>query len=725
MTPGTPHRDAIRIAVVYAVVAVLWIVGSDILVRSWISDLQQTMWLESLKGVGFAVVTGTLLYVWVRRRLLFRDDELRNLRMLNEQVPDMIFRLRLRPRLGFDYVSPGAVNLAGFTPEEVYEDLGRVLEAVHPDDREKLQRFLADPDSIEESVELRWIHKEGHTVWVEYRVSRHLDESGHVDVVEGIARDITQRRKEEEQKALLATAVDAVGEAIYITDTRGRIQYVNPAFTDITGYAAGEAVSDTPRILKSRHQDEGFYRELWGTITAGRTFRGEMVNRRKDGTLYDQEATITPVREDGERISHYVAVARDVTLRNEMERQLHRSYKMDTVGKMAAGISHDFRNLLNVIQVNAEFLKESFGARDGTASDEPEEGLRQAEEIESAARRGADLVTDLLTLAREKELEMQPVELDRLVRDAERAVRAVLPESVSFDSELEGGLTVNADPNAFQYVLLNLATNAGNAMPEGGSLSIRASAVRGPLVDHEEGESPGANGKAASYARLTVTDTGAGIDREAMGRIFDPFFTTKEEGTGLGLAMVRSLVQQHGGFIQAHSEVGKGTTFELYFPRTEPAGVETEVDESAGGRAKDLPGGTERVLLVEDEAPLRQVAERALSRLGYEVGSAPNGREALEKIEAADASWDLVLTDLIMPEMGGVDLHETIQNRGIPLRFLFMSGYGAEEHALSANPDRFRIFLQKPWTVEDLAWKVREALDARPSPTATPPPPRR
>ncbi len=216
MTSRTPHGDALRISLAYAAFAALWILGTDLLVRIWIADLQQGMWIESLKGFAFAVVTGGLLYLWVRSRLKSREEELRNLRTLNEQVPDMIFRLRLRPRLEFEYVSPGAVNLAGFSPGEVYEDLDRVVEAVHPDDRPKLMSFLADPDSIDESVVLRWIHKEGHTVWVEFRVTRHLGESGHVDVVEGIARDITERRTEEERNALLATAVDAVGEAIYM-----------------------------------------------------------------------------------------------------------------------------------------------------------------------------------------------------------------------------------------------------------------------------------------------------------------------------------------------------------------------------------------------------------------------------------------------------------------------------------------------------------------------------
>ncbi|MDX1568189.1 MAG: PAS domain S-box protein [Longimicrobiales bacterium] len=715
MPSPPPHRDALRIALVYAVLAVLWIVGTDLLVRIWISDLQQEMWIESLKGVGFSAVTGGLLYTWVRRRLGSREEELRNLRTLNEQVPDMIFRLRLRPRLEFEYVSQGAVNLAGFTPGEVYEDLDRVLDAVHPEDRSDLERFLADPDSISDSVELRWIHKDGHTVWVEFRVSRHLDDSGHVDVVEGIARDITERRREEERNALLATAVDAVGEAIYMTDTAGRIHYVNPAFTEITGYTADEAGGNTPRILNSGRQEESFYRKLWGTITAGRTFRGQMVNRRKNGTLYDQEATITPVRKDGEQITHYVAVARDVTLRNEMERQLHRSYKMDTVGQMAAGISHDFRNLLNVIQVNAELLEDGFRRAVGAAGDWAEEGLTQAEEIESAARRGAELVTDLLTLAKEKELDLRTVDVGGLLGEAERAVQAVLPDSVRCDVGIEENLSVKADRSAFQHILLNLATNAGHAMPHGGTLSIRAEGVQGPLVEEaaREAESPDPAVGKASYVRVTVADTGTGIDRETLARIFDPFFTTKEEGTGLGLAMVRSLVHQHGGFLRARSELGKGTTFELYFPRTRPAAGDTGVEEELEPERATLPGGTERILLVEDEAPLREVAERALSRLGYEVGSAYNGQDALEKIEAADRSWDLVLTDLIMPEMGGVDLHETVQNRGFPLPFLFMSGYGAEEHALVSNPDRFRVFLQKPWTVEDLAWKVREALDAR------------
>jgi len=713
MTPRSAGRDALRVAITYAVLAIVWIVGTDLLLRTWVADLQQGMWLETLKGTGFAVVTGAFLYWWVRRHMSKREEEHRNLRTLTEQVPDMIFRLRLRPEVVFDYVSPGAVNLAGFTPREIYEDLDRVIDAVHPDDRGRLQKLLSDPDSIEDSLELRWTHKDGHTVWVEFRVTRHLDSDGHVHTVEGIARDISERRAEEEQKSLLATAVDAVGEAVYVTDTHGRIEYVNPAFSEITGYSQEEALGKTPRILKSGRQGEDFYEELWGTITSGRTFRGELVNRRKDGTLYDHDATITPVQEHEKGISHYVAVARDVTMRNEMERQLHRSYKMDMVGQMAAGISHDFRNLLNVIQVNAELLGDVSGPRV-----DPAELSRQAAEIETAARRGADLVSDLLTLAREKELNLEVVDPARLLTGTERALRAVLPESVSIETATAEGMSIRADPGTFHQILLNLATNAGHAMPDGGSFSIEVVGVQRRPADgatDSVGAAPDMDAEVSNYVCVALGDTGVGIDREFLSRIFDPFYTTKDEGTGLGLAMVRSLVHQHGGFIQVDSEVGVGTTFELFFPRHESVAMVDEGDHEGDElEGSALPGGHERILLVEDEAPLREVAEKALIRLGYTVELASNGREALQKIDADDPGWELVLTDLVMPEMGGVDLHTTIENRGIQVRFLFMSGYGAEEDGLSANPDRFRFFLQKPWTIEDLAWKVREALDAGP-----------
>lgn len=707
MTDDTPGRTAFRVSLSYAVVALLWILGTDFLARIWVADPDLEMWVESLKGAAFALLTGFLLFWWFRGELQSREAALRDLRTLAEHVPDLIFRLRLRPELKFEYVSPAAVDLAGFTPEEHYEHIDRVLAAVHPDDRDRLRQLIDDPDSIDRSLELRWIHKDGRTVWVEFHVARHRDEEGRVDVVEGIARDVTDRRKAEERNALLATAVDAVGDMVMITDTRGRIEYVNPTFTEVTGYRPDEAIGKTPRILKSGRQDEAFYEELWTTVTAGRTFRGKMVNRRKDGTLYDQEATITPVRRSGDAVTHFVAVARDVTVRNEMERQLHRSYKMDAVGQMAAGISHDFRNLLNVIQVNAQLLKDDLRRGvPGTVDD----SLQQVEAIESSARAGSELVGNLLTLARERELDLEALDLSRVLEDAETACRALLPESVSLEVRAEEELIVKADEGSLHHVLLNLVTNAGQATAEGGSVTIELSGVRArPGGGHDE--DPG--GRLAPYARLAVTDTGQGIDRETLPRIFDPFFTTRAEGTGLGLAMVRTLVQQHGGFVHVESRRGEGATFELYFPRAETMGRPKEVESRRDGPDSGLPRGSERILLVEDEVPLRDAARRALTRLGYSVATASNGREALEMAEREEFRWALVLTDLVMPEMGGADLYDHLQKKGIDTPFVFMSGYGPEEHAVPPNPDRIRLFLQKPWTIEDLAWTVREALDTR------------
>ncbi|MDZ7780517.1 MAG: PAS domain S-box protein [Gemmatimonadota bacterium] len=713
MSSVSPSKAARRIAFwIYVPVAMAWILGTDLVVALYSGSADAwLLGMNMLKGAGFALVTGVLLYWLLRREIERREARARDHRTLTENVPDLVFRLQVRPELAFEYVSPSSVDIAGYTPDEHYESPETVFAAVHPEDREGLDRLLTDVDSGLEETELRWCHKDGRVVWTEIRVRKERDTEGSVLRLSGVVRDVTQRREAERFQALLASALDAAGEAVLITDVDGVIQYVNPAFTSITLYPAEEAIGSTPRILQSGEQDEAFYRDLWRTIEAGRMFRGVMVNRRKDGHLYEQETSITPVRDAQGDIEYFIAVARDITVQHALERRLRFTEKMDAMGQLAAGVAHDFRNLLNVILVNAEFLSTRAlpsGAR-GAESDGEDAG--EVEEILTAARRGSGLVARLLGVARQPDVELRATDLEELLDDMRGILRASLLESVELDVRVgPGPVVVHADPDLLQDALINLVQNAGHAMPSGGRVVIEVSS------DKRDGEGDGAAADGAPV-RISVRDTGIGMDDATLERLFDPFFTTKETGTGLGLPMVRTIVERHGGSIEVESAQGQGTTISLVLPpasaATEAVGdapAEEAVDEGSHGDAAD---GAGRILLAEDDARLRGAAERALRRLGHQVQSVENGRTAFSRIEAAPEEWDLVITDLIMPELGGTELYELVRQRGWDMPFLFMSGHAPEAVSSVERAGGRHTFLEKPWTLEGLATRVREAMQDR------------
>ncbi|MCA1790187.1 MAG: PAS domain S-box protein, partial [Thioalkalivibrio sp.] len=434
MTNRSPAETARRIAFyIYVPAATAWIIGTDVAV-ALTRGSTSLLWLNMAKGAGFAIVTGALLYLLIRRELDRREAQERDHRTLTENVPDLVFRLRVRPDLRFEYVSPSSVDIAGYTPEEYYEDPAGIFAAVHPDDRGMLDALLIDVDSDLEETELRWLHKDGRVVWTDTRVRKERDADGRVVFLSGILRDVTAQRETERVRSLLAKALKAAGESVLITDRDGTIEYVNRAFTEITGYDPEDAIGATPRILQSGEQDESFYANLWSTILSGRTFRGVLSNRRADGRVYDQATSITPVRGVDGKIEHFIAVARDITVQRALEKRLRFTEKMDAVGQLAAGVAHDFRNLLNVILVNAELLKAG-SRRDAIADDG---GLKtgprdEVDEILNATRRGADLAARLLRLASQHDPDLRTVDLAALIRDMDGMVRAIVSDSVAVE----------------------------------------------------------------------------------------------------------------------------------------------------------------------------------------------------------------------------------------------------------------------------------------------------
>ncbi len=522
---------------------------------------------------------------------------------------------------------------------------------------------------------------------------------GEQQLLYSIVTDITVRKEAEAERNRLMAAIEQADETIIITDSAGVIQYVNPSFERVTGFSRAEVIGRNPRILKSDRQSPEFYQQLWSTITAGETWRGRMVNRRKDGALYTEYAVISPLFDAVKRITGFVAAMRDITQELRMEQQYHHAQKLESIGRLSGGVAHDLNNLLSPILGYGEMILE-----DSADSDPIREPV---EEIVEAARRARDLVGQLLAFSRKQRLEFSPVNLNTLVRDFERLLRRMIPEDVSIEIVLGQDLpSILGDSGHLEQVVMNLAVNAQDAMPEGGRLTIRTKRVRldeTAALDLEEVNSE-------PYVLLEVSDTGHGMDAATCEQVFEPFFTSKglAGGTGLGLSTVYGIVKQHGGRVAIESEVGKGTTCRIFLPAVEDADQEGQSDSTKTDIA--ALEGSETILLVEDNPAVRNLAQTILKRRGYSVLVASNGHEAIQILHSHEGPVQLLLTDVVMPGMNGRELYERISAIHPEIQVLFISGYTADVMALR-GVENSAHFLQKPFSVSALIAKIREVLD--------------
>ena len=519
--------------------------------------------------------------------------------------------------------------------------------------------------------------------------------------VMGMGVDITERKLIERSLTRLATAVEQADETIVITDTDGMILYANPAFEKTTGYTRAEAVGKNSRVLKSGKQDDVFYRQMWATLQRGEVWQGHFFNKRKDGKLYEEEATISPVRDAAGTVINYVAVKRDVTHERQIEAQFRQSQKMESFGQLAGGVAHDFNNLLAVIQMQIDLLRD-----DGRLTPEQLDGIG---EIGEATRRATDLIRQLLIFSHQEKMQARDLDLNDCINNIFKMLRRILGENYEMELKLTmRPLFLHADAGMLDQVVMNLVVNARDAMPKGGRLIIETT----PVDFDETVRVQAPQGIPGSFVCLSVSDNGCGIPAENLSRIFEPFFTTKEvgKGTGLGLATVFGIVQQHHGWINVYSEVGRGTTFRIYLPRLHA--VPTASQKKAAPQLGSLRGGTETILLVEDEDAVRAVICNILSRLGYRLLSVNNAVKALEIWQARRDEIDLVLTDLVMPGgMSGKDLGERLRQENPLVKVIYASGYSAgvvgDAFFLEAGVN----FISKPFETQKLAQTIRNCLD--------------
>jgi PAS domain S-box-containing protein len=499
-------------------------------------------------------------------------------------------------------------------------------------------------------------------------------------------------------RELLITIVGQAAESVVVTDPEGTIVYVNSAFERITGYSRTEAVGQTTFFLQSVQHSQPFEQELWSTIHSGQVWHGRLVNKKKDRTLFTEDATITPVRDARGNIVNFVSIRRDVTRELELEEQYRQAQKMEAVGLLAGGIAHDFNNMLTAINGYAGLLQLQLS--------EDRQAQEMIQTILRAGQRSADLVRQLLIFSRRQIVEPKILSLNTVVHDLEKMMSRIIGEHIDIKTNLVQDLwPIKADPTQIEQIILNLAVNAQDAMPEGGQLMIETANV---ILDENYVASHLAV-RPGEYSALIVSDTGIGMSKAVQARIFEPFFTTKEmgRGTGLGLATVYGIVKQNGGSIWVYSEEGQGTTFKIYLPRI----LETIDFQNQSARTGELPQGTETILVVEDEPAVRELTEQVLNRQGYRVLTAARGPEALSLAQEYPQQIQLLLTDIVMPGMSGKALAEKLAQRHPGLKVIFMSGYSDSMIAKHGILEQGCIFIQKPFSLRMLVHKVREVLE--------------
>ncbi|MEP6692721.1 MAG: PAS domain S-box protein [Gemmatimonadaceae bacterium] len=511
------------------------------------------------------------------------------------------------------------------------------------------------------------------------------------------------RESEERLRAMFEQA--AVGMAH--VSMSGEWLRLNQRVCDIVGYGRDELLART--VQSTLHPDDaGAHAEQMRRMTAGEISTTALEQRhvRKDGTTIWTTLTLSMLREVNGAPKYCIAILEDITQRKQLELQSFQSQRLEAVGRLAGGVAHDFNNLLTAITGYSDALLDAMDADDGRRTD--------VQQIRRAAEHAAALTAQLLAFSRKQVLRPKVFDLTTVVVGMDSMLRRLIGEDVHLDTVAGGdGDTlrgrVKADPGQIEQVVMNLVVNARDAMPDGGHITLETAIVDlGENYAHRHvAFVPG------PYVMLAVTDTGCGMDKETQGRVFEPFFTTKGpgKGTGLGLSTVYGIVKQSGGYVWVYSELGHGTTFKIYLPRVEDAVDLPRAPEAP--KSQEALRGTETILLVEDEDALRTLMHRALAKYGYTVLEARNGREALAICEAYTDRIHVVVTDVVMPEMGGRELVDRLATlrTGEPIRVLFMSGYPGGDMVRRGVLDAQTAFLQKPLTLASLARKIREILD--------------
>ena len=617
--------------------------------------------------------------------------------------PAAIYSARPSGDYGATYVSENVITQLGYEPRDFTENPNFWADHVHPDDRQQVTAKVSPrPGHGHYSAEYRFRHKNGTYRWLRDESRLVRDAVGKAAEIVGSWFDITERKEAEKQFQLLLRAIEQSVNIVVITDAEGHIEYANPQFTRTTGYTLAEVLGLKPGILKSGETPLKVYAEMWSTIRSGKEWRGTFHNKKKNGELYWDSVTISPVLNPEGVITHFVGVQEDIDERKALEEQFRQSQKMDAVGQLAGGIAHDFNNLLTVVLGNLQLLEEPL-------KDQPETSAL-LQDASKAAWRGAELCQRILAFSRRQILSPESVAVNDLLQGMEQLLQRTLGGRVKVHMELAPDLpAVVVDSGQLENAILNLALNGYDAMPNGGTLSISTAAFV-PDADYVA-QQPDV--KAGEFVVIEVSDTGAGMTPDVVARAFEPFFTTKEtgKGSGLGLSMVYGFLKQSGGHARIYSESGIGTSVKLYFPAAPAHSLTQRLQRPA--QSGEVRGGSEHILVVEDHAEVRRTVTATLSALGYLVLEADSGAAGLETLRRQGRNIDLLLSDMVMP--GGMDGYELVkQGRALfpNLKVVLVSGY-SRSHLHSGRSSIAGVaFLNKPFRKDELARVLRQVLDS-------------
>jgi len=506
---------------------------------------------------------------------------------------------------------------------------------------------------------------------------------------------MNHQKKLEKRLYLQSAALNAAANAILITDNSGIIEWVNPAFTEITGYPYDEIIGKHTRVLKSGVHENLFYESLWNTVLSGKVWHGELVNKRMDGTLYNEEQTITPVKDKNGEITHFIAIKQDITVKKNLEQQLIKSQRMESMGKLASGIAHDLNNILQPIMMSLSILKEQV---------DDEISNKWINILQDSANRGVSIVSQILSFGRGSERKYEHLGIKNLVNETKEILNATLPKSIEIKTDIcEEPLGISGNLTQLHQVIMNMCVNALDAMPNGGVLTI---SVKNLNIDEDYAKTS-VEAKPGPYVVIDISDTGEGIKSEFLENIFEPFFTTKEPGvgTGLGLSISYNIIKDHGGFINVYSELDKGTKFKIYIP----AIIGNELIDEEKELTKDLQRGNgEFILVVDDETAIREITKIILEKNGYNVLTAKDGAEAISKYNDNKDEIELVIMDNMMPVMSGPASIKVLRKINSELKVISSSGLKndiKEEYADEANAE-----LSKPYTTEQLLTTVNKTI---------------
>jgi PAS domain S-box-containing protein len=592
--------------------------------------------------------------------------------------------------------NPAAIRILGFDSFQELAQRDLETSGFKNTQQRKEFRLRIEHDGYISGFESIWLKKDGSPVYIQESARALRNEKGDILYYDGTFEDITTQKKAKEALALLSHTVKSIGECISITDLKSTILFVNEAFTKTYGYSELDVLGKSIDIILC---DNTVNPSMMLSETLKGGWQGELNSKRKDGTVFPVFLSTSTVYDDGGSPIALVGVATDLTEQKKLQSQILQAQKIQSIGTLAGGVAHDFNNILGIIFGYTSLIEKKHT--------DPEMLANGIAAINQAAERGAALVRQILTFARKTETSFQPLSIPDLGHELLSMLKQTFPKTITFLESYENDLPeIIADRTQMHQVLLNLFVNARDAMPHGGTIKLRAELQSKKIVQKRF---PSADQE--TYMCLTVSDTGEGMDETTHLRIFDPFFTTKDtgKGTGLGLSVVYGVMQTHRGYIDVESQLGYGTTFLLFIPTS--SNPITEMDQEVTTEGKVLKG-SETVLIVEDEVFLVDIIRSILDSNGYQIYIAQDGEEALETYQHHKDEIDIVLTDIGLPKISGIDVLKKLKQINPEIKVLLASGFILPETKVEIQQLGAIGFIQKPYLPQELLAEIRKAIDA-------------